>query len=46
MSTFPNVKITLKEGNTKEIAAMIKEGSIDVGFVKGLCRVLRLLKKR
>ena len=35
MSAYPDVKITLKEGNTKEIAEMIKEGSIDVGFVEG-----------
>lgn len=35
MSAYPDVKITLKEGNTKEIANMIKEGSIDIGFVEG-----------
>ncbi len=35
MSAYPDVKITLKEGNTKEIASMIKEGSIDIGFVEG-----------
>lgn len=35
MSAYPEVKITLKEGNTKEIAQMIEEGSIDVGFVEG-----------
>ena len=35
MSSYPDVKITLKEGNTKEIADMIKDGSIDIGFVEG-----------
>ncbi len=35
MSSYPDVKITLKEGNTKEIAEMIQDGSIDVGFVEG-----------
>ena len=35
MSAYPDVKITLKEGNTKEIAQMIEEGSIDIGFVEG-----------
>lgn len=35
MSAYPDVKITLKEGNTKEIAHMIEEGSIDIGFVEG-----------
>lgn len=36
MSSYPDVKITLKEGNTKEITQMIQEGAIDVGFVEGL----------
>ena len=35
MSAYPDVKIVLKEGNTKEIAKMIEEGTIDVGFVEG-----------
>jgi DNA-binding transcriptional LysR family regulator len=35
MSSYPDVKITLKEGNTQEIASMIQEGSIDIGFVEG-----------
>lgn len=35
MSSYPDVKITLKEGNTQEIASMIKDGTIDVGFVEG-----------
>jgi len=35
MSSYPDVKITLKEGNTKEITEMIQSGEIDVGFVEG-----------
>ncbi len=35
MSSYPDVKITLKEGNTKEVTEMIKRGEIDVGFVEG-----------
>jgi len=35
MSSYPDVKITLKEGNTQEITKMIQEGSIDVAFVEG-----------
>ena len=35
MSSYPDVKITLKEGNTQEIAKLIEEGSIDIGFVEG-----------
>jgi len=46
MSAYPDVKITLKEGNTKEIAAMIAEGSIDVGFVEGLVPGSDILKEK
>jgi len=35
MSSYPDVKITLKEGNTKEITEMVQSGEIDVGFVEG-----------
>ena len=46
MSAYPDVKVTLKEGNTKEIAAMIKEGSIDVGFVEGLVTSPEIIKEK
>lgn len=36
MNNYPDVKISLKEGNTKEIADMIKQGTIDIGFVEGV----------
>ena len=45
MSSYPDVKITLKEGNTKEISNMIKEGSIDVGFVEGFVPGSEIIKK-
>jgi len=35
MSRYPNVKIDLKEGNTKDIVALVKEGKIDMGFIEG-----------
>ncbi len=35
MSSSPDVKITLKEGNTQEITELIKNGKIDVGFIEG-----------
>ncbi len=35
MSEYPDVKISLKEGNTKAIIEMIKDGQIDIGFVEG-----------
>jgi len=35
MSRYPNVKITLKEGNTKHIISLVKDGKIDMGFIEG-----------
>jgi len=35
MSKYPNVKIDLKEGNTKDIVNLVKEGKIDMGFIEG-----------
>ena len=45
MSAYPDVKITLKEGNTKEITEMIKKGIIDVGFVEGFVSGSDIIKK-
>ena len=46
MSAYPDVKITLKEGNTKEIAEMIKAGTIDVGFVEGFVSGSDIVKEK
>lgn len=46
MSSYPDVKITLKEGNTKEIAQMIKEGTIDIGFVEGFISGSEIIKEK
>ncbi len=46
MSSYPDVKITLKEGNTKEIANMIKEGSIDIGFVEGFISGPEIIREK
>jgi len=46
MSSYPDVKITLKEGNTKEIAEMIKEGIIDIGFVEGFVSGADIIKEK
>jgi DNA-binding transcriptional LysR family regulator len=35
MNKYPNVKIDLKEGNTKYIVNLVKEGKIDMGFIEG-----------
>lgn len=46
MSAYPEVKITLKEGNTKEIAQMIEDGSIDIGFVEGFVSGPEIVKEK
>ncbi|HFS85146.1 MAG TPA: LysR family transcriptional regulator [Epsilonproteobacteria bacterium] len=46
MSAYPDVKITLKEGNTKEIAQMIEEGKIDIGFVEGIVSNSDIIKEK
>jgi len=46
MSSYPDVKITLKEGNTQEIAELIKEGSIDIGFVEGFVSGSDIIKEK
>lgn len=35
MNNYPDVKIGLKEGNTKHIVDLLKRGKIDVGFIEG-----------
>jgi DNA-binding transcriptional LysR family regulator len=46
MSSYPDVKITLKEGNTKEITQMIQNGEIDVGFVEGFVSGSDIIKEK
>jgi DNA-binding transcriptional LysR family regulator len=46
MSSYPDVKITLKEGNTKEITNMIQNGEIDVGFVEGFVSGSDIIKEK
>jgi DNA-binding transcriptional LysR family regulator len=46
MSSYPDVKITLKEGNTKEITDMIQRGEIDVGFVEGFVGGSDIIKEK
>ena len=46
MSAYPDVKITLKEGNTKAVAEMIKEGSVDIGFVEGYVQSADIVKEK
>jgi len=46
MSEYPEVKITLKEGNTQDIVKLIEDGSIDIGFVEGLVNSSNILKEK
>lgn len=36
MDSYPDVKIQLKEGNTRKIVSMVKEGRLDMAFVEAL----------
>jgi DNA-binding transcriptional LysR family regulator len=45
MSKYPNVKIDLKEGNTKEIVQLVKEGKIDMGFIEGNVEDSEIIKE-
>jgi DNA-binding transcriptional LysR family regulator len=46
MSEYPDVKITLKEGNTQDIVKLIEDGSIDIGFVEGLVNSSNIIKEK
>ena len=46
MSSYPDVKITLKEGNTKEIVELIQAGQIDVAFVEGIVTGPEIIKEK
>ncbi len=35
MGEYPNVKVQLKEGNTLQIAQMVRSGELDMGFIEG-----------
>lgn len=45
MNNYPDVKITLKEGNTKEIVELIKAGTIDIGFIEGFTDDAEVIKE-
>jgi len=45
MSNYPDVKITLKEGNTQEIVELIKSGTIDIGFIEGFAEDTEIIKE-
>lgn len=45
MSRYPNVQIGLKEGNTKDIVTLVKEGKLDMGFVEGSVEDSEIIKE-
>ncbi len=45
MNNYPDVKVGLKEGNTKQIVELLKEGEIDVGFIEGLVNDPEIIKE-
>ncbi len=45
MNYYPDVKVTLQEGNTKDISTMIEDGTIDIGFVEGFVYSPNIIKK-
>ncbi len=44
MNTYPEIKIALKEGNTKKIVELIKDGELDVGFIEGMVNDPEIIK--
>ncbi len=45
MNNYPDVKVALKEGNTKNIVNLIKEGELDVGFIEGIVNDADIIKE-
>ena len=45
MNNYPEVKVALKEGNTKNIVDLIKEGQLDVGFIEGVVNDADIIKE-
>ena len=45
MNNYPDVKVALKEGNTKNIVTQIKEGKLDVGFIEGMVNDADIIKE-
>ena len=44
MNNYPDVKVALKEENTKNIVNLIKEGELDVGFIEGVVNDADIIK--
>jgi DNA-binding transcriptional LysR family regulator len=46
MNNYSDVKISLKEGNSKEIVELIKSGAIDIGFIEGIVTDHEIISER
>lgn len=46
MSNYPDVKVQLKEGNTRKIASMVKNGELDMAFVEALEKDSDIISER
>ncbi len=44
MNNYPDVKVALKEGNSKNIVELIKEGELDVAFIEGIVNDPEIIK--
>jgi len=44
MNNYPDVKISLKEGNSKNIVELIKEGKLDIAFIEGVINDPEIIK--
>jgi len=44
MTHYPDVKVSLKEGNSKNIVELIKEGKLDIAFIEGVVNDREIIK--
>ena len=44
MNHYPDVKVSLKEGNSKNIVELIKEGKLDIAFIEGVVNDREIIK--
>lgn len=45
MNNYPDVKVSLKEGNSQRIVELLKDGEIDVGYIEGVTNDPEIIKE-
>ncbi|MBD3792626.1 MAG: LysR family transcriptional regulator [Campylobacterales bacterium] len=45
MKNYPDVKVSLKEGNSQRIVELLKDGEIDVGYIEGVTNDPEIIKE-